>query len=339
MDFNDAYSDCGFAADDHANITKSGSSALIGTFGQPKFSTLLEAYFAYGIAQGEPGPNPDNGVDNASMFAWLYSQGLIYGYGEVPLDEIDAFVSAGRGVIAGLALDGGVAQQDFNASPRGVWDAMGTSDGHDVLIAKTDGQGGGSIVTWGGLIDFTPAFRRTNITDAWVIFDDDDPLVDHVSLIADLQSVNGTLNQADLGEGPEPIVQNDNFWDKIGHVAEEFKDEAEKLVSDIENVGDKEPEVTETWSDEASSSGESVMGVPDAETVTEPPSGSVVEPEVVPSAATAPIDKNIFAAETQWLQAFETRLRGILSLVLTRTKPDALLAEAKVLIADFEKLL
>ena len=191
MDNNDTVGCCGFAADDHSNIAKTGNAALAGTFGSPKFATLLDAYYAYGIAQGEPPPTPDQGVDNASMFAWLYEQDLIYGYGEVPLDSLDYFVNLANGVIAGVVIDGDQASQDFD---QGIaWGAFpGAQDGHDVLIAKTDGQGAGTLVTWGGLQVFTPEFRG-QIQDAWVIFDADDPTIDHAALISALNEVHGTV--------------------------------------------------------------------------------------------------------------------------------------------------
>ena len=43
------------------------------------------------------------------------------------------------------------------------------------------------------------------------------------------------------------------------------------------------------------------------------------------------LDKNAFALETTFLQSFESRLRGILSLILTRTKPSELIKELEAL--------
>ncbi len=115
IDDNDKLGCCGFAARDHVDVAKTGDVTLIGKFGQPKFSTLADAYFAYGIAQGEPGPEPDQGVDNATMMQWDFNEGFNEGFMEIPVYSIDYFVSKGRGVIIGVAIDGQQASQDFES--------------------------------------------------------------------------------------------------------------------------------------------------------------------------------------------------------------------------------
>jgi len=76
MDGNSEYGDCGFAALDHYNVAKTGDVSLIGKFGTSKYPSLIDAYFAYGIAQGEPGPHPDQGVSNATVLAWAVQKVL-----------------------------------------------------------------------------------------------------------------------------------------------------------------------------------------------------------------------------------------------------------------------
>ena len=193
MDSNDKYGDCGFAALDHYNVAKTGKVELIGKFGDSKFPSLVAAYFAYGIAQGEPGPEPDQGVSNATVLAWAVQQGLIYGYAEIPPEFLDWFAREFHGALLGLAIDGNVASDDFNRWPnRTPWQPMALLDGHDTLYVKSKGQGNGTLVTWGGLQTFTTGFRKKNITDSWVIFDQYDSRVNWPTLEAALAVVHGT---------------------------------------------------------------------------------------------------------------------------------------------------
>lgn len=192
MDYNDQYGDCGFAACDHYNVSKSGQVGLIGKFGTSKYANLIDAYFAYGISQGEPGPHPDQGVSNATMLAWALSEGFIFGYAEVQPEYLDWFASQFGGALLGLVIDGTTASNDFGSTPRQPWDKMGKADGHDTLYVQSIGDGTGTLVTWGGLQPFSSSFRASNITDAWVIFDQYDPSVNWPALEAALADVNGT---------------------------------------------------------------------------------------------------------------------------------------------------
>jgi hypothetical protein len=193
MDDNDRYGICGFAALDHYNVSKTGKVGLIGTFGTSKFPSLVAAYFAYGIAQGEPGPEPDQGVSNATVLAWAVQEGFIYGYAEVHPEYLDWFAKEFNGALLGLAIDGQVASDYFNRYPHRLpWNTMGTIDGHDTLYVKSQGTGPGTLVTWGGLQTFTESFRKTNVTDSWVVFDKYDPKVNWPALEAALAEVHGT---------------------------------------------------------------------------------------------------------------------------------------------------
>lgn len=206
MDNNDRLGCCGFAAWDHANVSKLGDATQAGWSFFPKFQSLADAYFAYGIAQGEPGPQPDQGVSNALMLAWGYQQGLLDwtdgdgvthqgGYAEVPLNMLDWFAQQFKGAIIGLVIDGQTASDDFESTPRRPWDAMANPrDGHDVLLIKSDLDGSGALITWGGVQPFTAAFRATNITDAWVIFDMDDAFVNRDALEQALLAVHGVVD-------------------------------------------------------------------------------------------------------------------------------------------------
>lgn len=200
MDFNDEFGDCGAAATDHYNMAKVQNYDLYGQLGMPKYEGTLGTYGAYGVSMGftplvpsPVGPIPDNGVDNSSWLGFLYKQGIIKGYGEVPLTSLDQFAPVGHGVILGLMIDPLVSQQDFDDFPRKPWDEMAPVDGHDTLLIQTHADGSGALVTWGSVQPFTLKFRQNNITDAWIIFDEDDPNVDWAALQSALDEIHGVL--------------------------------------------------------------------------------------------------------------------------------------------------
>lgn len=209
MDGNDTYGDCGFAAMDHYNVAKMGTQAVIGKFGFPQYDTLIDAYFAYGIAQGEPGPHPDQGVSNASMLAWAYNERLIDGYGEIPIEALDWYAKTFTGALIGQNLSDN-AETQFESEPQIPWgtdDKPDPNEGHDTLVVRGDGKGGGTLVTWGGLEPFLVNYRTSNITDAWVVFDADDPAVDWTSLQAALDAIHGTVTPEPGSDASESILE------------------------------------------------------------------------------------------------------------------------------------
>lgn len=189
----DGAGDCGPVAKDHYDVAKTGNVALVGTSYSPQFPTTLDAYVAYGLAQGEPGPYPDQGVDNKSFLAWGYKLGLWRGYGEVTDEYADWFTQQFNGLILGLAIDGQTASNDFNITPR-IWDAMAAADGHDTLGIVTHADGSGGLITWASLVAYTLKFREQNITDRWAIWDADDPTVDWENLDAALLDIHGVAS-------------------------------------------------------------------------------------------------------------------------------------------------
>ena len=219
MDDNDRLGCCGFAAVDHGNVAKLGDATQAGWSFFPQFKSLAAAYFAYGLAQGEVGPpdhpdQPDQGVSNALMLGWLYKMGEIDGYAEVPLDQLDWFVDQFKGVITGLVINDNTAQHDFEVGA--AWDTMmNRNAGHDVLTVKTNADGSGEMVTWGALQKFTVGFRNNNITDAWVIFDKDDPYVDWDALEAVLTEIHGVVNP--IQPIPDPTPAASSRHESIAH--------------------------------------------------------------------------------------------------------------------------
>jgi len=191
---------CGWAAPDHGNMAKANNAALHGTFGTPKYNPGLNTYFAYGVSQGEqgqppaPADCPDGGVDNASWLGFLYKQGIIYGYGEVPVSLMDNYAPAAHGLLIGQNLPDS-AESDFETHPPIPWGSPGevpdNQEDHDTWYILGHEDGSGELITWGGLQPFTVSYRENFITDAWIIFDADDPNVDHVALQDALAAVHG----------------------------------------------------------------------------------------------------------------------------------------------------
>jgi hypothetical protein len=186
MDGNDTYGDCGPAATDHGNMAKAANPSLLNSLGEPKYAGTVATYLAYTGGQ-------DTGVDNASWLGWLWKQGIIDGYGEVPLDQVREYAVQFNGVLLGCLL-GDDAESDFeNGVP---WDdppAPDPNDGHDILLIGYKADGTVQYVTWGGLQWVTANWQAKNPTDAWAILDKDDPTVDWQALETALITVHGVL--------------------------------------------------------------------------------------------------------------------------------------------------
>jgi hypothetical protein len=201
---------CGAAAVDHGNAAKADDVSIVGTLGYPVFATTLGTYFAYGTAMGEPGTMPDEGVDNRTFLGFLFTHGIIDGYGEVPLDELDTYAQDFDGLLIAVLLDDD-AEADFGAGIPWDTNAANPPDpnlGHDVWLIITHADGSIGVYTWGAVQAATLAFRTQNITDAWAILDEDDAKrtgVNWAALQAELQSIHGTVSPLEPSE-PSPVV-------------------------------------------------------------------------------------------------------------------------------------
>lgn len=195
---NEKYGCCGPAATMHYRMAKAGRVIAECT---DDYTTGL--YFAYGIAQGEPGPQPDMGVDNSSWLKWMFDQGHIEGYAEIDAHNPDAVHRAMlnfSGVLIGVNLTPD-AEEDF--SMHLPWDISAAdqpdpNDGHDILLVAYD-QTGDTFVTWGGLQKATVRWDETAIDEAWVIVTAEDAArngVDLLALQAQIRQLGGTENQA-----------------------------------------------------------------------------------------------------------------------------------------------
>jgi hypothetical protein len=137
-------------------------------------------------------------VDNATWLGWLYQQGIIDGYGEVPLSEFREYAVAFDGVLIGCLLSDEAEQEFESGKPwtESASEPPDPNDGHDVLLTKYAADGSITVVTWGALQDCTPAWVANNIQEAWAILDEDDAKragVDWDVLVAELQAINGTV--------------------------------------------------------------------------------------------------------------------------------------------------
>ncbi len=201
MDGNDALSDCGAAATDHGNMAKAGDASLLDSLGRPTFAGTIPTYYAYGDAMGEPtapgAAGPDQGVDNASWLGFLYAHGIIDGYGEVPLGELDQYAQDFNGLLLAVELDDAAEQQFSTHEP---WSGTpDPSEGHDVWLIVTHVDGSIEVVTWGAIQACTVDFRLNNITDAWAVLTEEDAHrvgVNWDALKAALDEVHGTVAPA-----------------------------------------------------------------------------------------------------------------------------------------------
>ncbi len=186
---NDELRDCGPAATAHARMLKAviepGTTAapprFEASFVQPTTEAVTAQYFAYGIAQGQPGPNPDHGVNNARWLAWLFSQGLIEAYAEIDLTGPDARARVRRamvdfgGVLLGIGLTSD-AEQCFESHEPWTLEhghPSNPGNGHDVLLVAYD-DAGDTLVTWGALQRSTIPFDHACFEEAWVIVTSED---------------------------------------------------------------------------------------------------------------------------------------------------------------------
>jgi len=231
---------CGAAAPDHGNMAKANNPALYQTLGQPKFQSTLYTYFAYGVSQGETGQPPapancpDGGVDNKSWLGFLYENGIIDGYGEVPVSLMDSYAPLANGLLIGQNLPDS-AETDFEAHPPIPWGSPGevpdNQEGHDTWYILGHSDGSGELITWGGLQPFTSSYRQQFITDAWIIFDKDDPAVNWTALQAALDEVHGTVSTS---PSTPPAPTNGEVPSDVDNIIERVEAEAERVEHRVE---------------------------------------------------------------------------------------------------------
>lgn len=208
--------DCGVAGTEHGRMAKALVS--VGN-GVPTFETgfvlpttpyTAGLYFAYGNAQGEPGPYPDQGVTNAMWMQYLYDHKLIDWYGELDTRdpaEIHAVMLACRGVLVAVALNKTAEQQFANGQPWSVGktDPSTPSMGHDILLVGFSPTGE-TFVSWGAVQHATVTWDSACILDAWAFGTKEDAEragYTFAAIRAAIESAGGTVNGPAAGQEKE----------------------------------------------------------------------------------------------------------------------------------------
>jgi hypothetical protein len=198
IDFNDQLGCCGFAAADHGNMAEADNAKISGKLYTPPYGSLEDAYWAYGVQQGEPGPKPDEGVSNDVFVPWLVKNKFAKAAVQVPLQYLSWAASQGHGVLIGVSLDDD-AQQDFEHTPQIPWGASNETpdpnEGHDIWLVqagawKTDGTAVGEVVTWGWTQPIAYDFVEKNIEDAHLINFRSSKIIDQAKYEAAITALN-----------------------------------------------------------------------------------------------------------------------------------------------------
>jgi hypothetical protein len=227
---------CGPAMTEHARIAKAalgagdGSGVFDPGFRPPHTPYTQELYKAFGLAQGEPGPCPDYGVDNLTWFTWLYEQNQktpgidVVAFAEVALDP--DHIPAGwtvadvihnamvnfRGACVAVTLNKDAEAQFERLEPWSVAanDPADPDLGHDILLlgygAPPTGLDPGYtytnadsamdwFITWGAWQGATVAWDSACITDVWVIMTREDAEAAGYDFDAAIAAIETMLNE------------------------------------------------------------------------------------------------------------------------------------------------
>lgn len=241
---NDTYGDCGSAGFYHGLMAKALMANNTATdylqaawepgFTVPTDSIVEATYFAYGRAQGEPGEQPDEGVDNATWFAFLKQLGIVELAAQIDPHNRAEFKQAMidfKGVEIGVALTDDAEQAFETGQP---WDVSPSSqpnpqEGHDILVVKYDPQSL-TVVTWGGLQECTIAWEDAEIDqymDAWVFFTKEDGARAGVDVDALEAEMNSWIQSS-------PFPQKSGSW--FREAEEWLKREFKKAEDEIEHL-------------------------------------------------------------------------------------------------------
>lgn len=186
---NDKASDCGPAAYGHNRMAKAGAVIAIIT----DTYILDTIYYPYGIAMGEPGPNPDQGVDPQTFLKWLFDQAYIEAYAFIDHTNQDvvhqAMLNYNGVMIASSLTDS--AENEFNAhQPWTITDVEqpDPNDGHYITLVKYDSNGD-TFVTWGALQQATVTWDQGAIDSAAVLITQEDAARNGVDINALKQAI------------------------------------------------------------------------------------------------------------------------------------------------------
>jgi hypothetical protein len=204
---NDVYGDCVPAATEHYRMSK----GLFTGDAAPTTGETEDLYFDYGVAQGEQGPTPDEGVEIASWLKWLFDEtqaAKIAGddIEEIAYAEIDDLTMASlnsemlafRGIILGVNLTDD-AQQLFPNSPWTIanGEQPDPNEGHGILHVKYDDAAKlAGEVSWALIEGATYDWIEACCEEAWVIMtreDAENAGVDFDACVAAIKAHGGTV--------------------------------------------------------------------------------------------------------------------------------------------------
>lgn len=202
---NNVYRNCGAAAFQHGRMAKSGRNVVddngreLLADSQAATDYTLATYYAYGRAMGEPGPQPDHGVENATWLKFLFAQGMIDGYAELDAtnpDEVHSAMLNFNGVLIGCELTPDAEQEFINHQPWTISDTEQPSPqgGHAVYLVKYDTDAGSeTVITWGAQQNCTVAWETGQVQaghlEAWVFITADDAERNGLNLSALQQAI------------------------------------------------------------------------------------------------------------------------------------------------------
>jgi hypothetical protein len=177
---NDKFGDCGPTS--VANLVRLVSGGLLGTEVQPSQDDVFDLYRRSGNPDFDPSTGADdNGVDMQTMLEALVSGGIGDGRGGVlkPVafakvdvssdDQLTAAVSIFGGCLWGVDLQ--VAQQTQSDAHPPKWDFHHTGEwgGHAIVSGAYEVGALEDVISWAKRIETTPAFRRHQLQEAWVV--------------------------------------------------------------------------------------------------------------------------------------------------------------------------
>lgn len=180
---NDQDGDCGPAAVEHGRIVKiaksvtsNGAAVTPSTFVAPTTPHTLGWYYAYGTWMGEPGKQPDEGVDNLTMLSYLFkiTGGVLptpagddiqaWAFAEIDssnINEIKQAICDFNGLLMGCALTD-EAEQEFDDNDPWTITASEQPDpneGHDIYVLSYD-SAHFEALTWGARQKMTLAWEQ-----------------------------------------------------------------------------------------------------------------------------------------------------------------------------------
>ena len=263
MDFNDAWGNCGSAAEIHAEMSTAGAA---GTTGPPPNSPFaLSRYVQYAPAPTPPGP-PGPGLVLADYLYDLYIAKDILGF--MPCDHTDlrtcdGLIGLGYGLYTGVNL-GDRDEDDFS---NGVmWtntnNPADPSEGHCVLFVKAaSALGPRSCVTWGALQEADQGWWQGHVDEAWCIITTEEQAA-HWSpeLWVDLTALGGTGTPPPAPPTPTPPPPPPNPvppkpptptpppkptpWQRIEADAKKIEADIEELITDLSGNPGVDPQDT-----------------------------------------------------------------------------------------------